>query len=404
MSTSTLSLTPPDSPLADHRGFTFPLPPLADSKDREGKIFRRQPFDAYLVLDVEATCEEGGGFDWPNEIIEWPVVLMKWSEMDTSGRLSTLTPVAEFRSFVRPTWAPLLSPFCTSLTGITQSQIDPAPAFPEVLRRFREFLVGQGLLDERTGEPLVAYTFATDGPWDLRDFLVKQCWLSGVPLPTWVGPAVVDVRKVLRRALGCDSGKPGRERDSERDRDGDKAGKHSPGLSIPYQLQKLGLAPFEGRQHCGIDDTRNIARVLAELGQRGCVLDQNTALALGGSGRRYDWMGDGRGEVERGERWKGWAPPAGAGELPTQDDEPGLDSLALDDAPPVLFPVSQGEDRLEHHSETETELEMDTPSASLPEMGLLDLPRLPGAAPLTPIMESLPHTPMCESLPVLVSA
>lgn len=29
----------------------------------------RQPYDAFLVLDVEATCMEGAGFDYPNEII-----------------------------------------------------------------------------------------------------------------------------------------------------------------------------------------------------------------------------------------------------------------------------------------------------------------------------------------------
>lgn len=35
-----------------------------------------QPFDYYLFFDVEATCEEGGGFTFPNEIIEFPVVLV----------------------------------------------------------------------------------------------------------------------------------------------------------------------------------------------------------------------------------------------------------------------------------------------------------------------------------------
>lgn len=28
-----------------------------------------QPYDAFLVLDVEATCQEGTDFNWPNEII-----------------------------------------------------------------------------------------------------------------------------------------------------------------------------------------------------------------------------------------------------------------------------------------------------------------------------------------------
>ena len=29
----------------------------------------KQPYDAFLVLDVEGTCETGSGMDWPNEII-----------------------------------------------------------------------------------------------------------------------------------------------------------------------------------------------------------------------------------------------------------------------------------------------------------------------------------------------
>lgn len=29
----------------------------------------KQPYDAFLVLDVEATCFRGTGFEWPNEII-----------------------------------------------------------------------------------------------------------------------------------------------------------------------------------------------------------------------------------------------------------------------------------------------------------------------------------------------
>jgi 3'-5' exoribonuclease 1 len=79
-----------------------------------------QPYDYFLVLDVEATCFSGTGFHWPNEIIEWPVCLLKWVDKGSNGMAGTLQKVAEFRSFVRPTWRPKLSPFCTSLTGITQ--------------------------------------------------------------------------------------------------------------------------------------------------------------------------------------------------------------------------------------------------------------------------------------------
>lgn len=101
----------------------------------------RQTYDAFLVLDVEATCMQGTDFHWPNEIIvrslplvssclalshlgdtgiqEWPVCLLMWKDKQ-NGMASRLDVVDEFRSFVKPTWRPLLSAFCTQLTGITQ--------------------------------------------------------------------------------------------------------------------------------------------------------------------------------------------------------------------------------------------------------------------------------------------
>lgn len=44
-----------------------PTSSVAETLVEDTKI--RQPFDALLVLDVEATCSQGVGFDFPNEII-----------------------------------------------------------------------------------------------------------------------------------------------------------------------------------------------------------------------------------------------------------------------------------------------------------------------------------------------
>ena len=75
------------------------------------------------------------------QIIEFPVVLLQWrhkkvlsgSKSVADNKLSNgtdnsednanaweLVIVDEFRRFVRPTWRPKLSKYCTDLTGITQ--------------------------------------------------------------------------------------------------------------------------------------------------------------------------------------------------------------------------------------------------------------------------------------------
>lgn len=81
--------------------------------------------------------------------------------------------------------------------------------------------------------------------------------------------------------------------------------------NIENQLRFLDLAPFQGRQHCGIDvctpaavphvteipnhpfppflqDSRNIARIIIELARRGVGLVPNTPIK---PGRRWPWMG-----------------------------------------------------------------------------------------------------------------
>ena len=45
---------------------------------------------------------------------------MKWRDRSDDNKASQLEVVDEFRSFVKPTWRPMLSDFCKNLTGITQ--------------------------------------------------------------------------------------------------------------------------------------------------------------------------------------------------------------------------------------------------------------------------------------------
>ncbi|KAH9998967.1 ribonuclease H-like domain-containing protein [Russula vinacea] len=268
---ATTYITPSGIPHPD----AAPIPPR---NEELSQAWLCQPYDAFLVLDVEATCLQGTGFHWPNEIIEWPVCLLRWSDRWDNGMVGPLHKVAEFRSFVKPTWRPELSSFCTSLTGITQEQVDDAPHFPQVMTRFSAFLEHHGLIHPVTGERLLRFCWCTDGPFDVRDFVVKQCFISNIPMPSWIRGDVMDVRKVVSTLSEYNKAYSSKVSRLPR--------RMSP--NIESQLRFLGLAPFEGRQHCGLDDSRNIARIVVELARRGVRLVPNTPIQ---PGRRWPWMG-----------------------------------------------------------------------------------------------------------------
>lgn len=97
---------------------------------------------------------------------------------------------------------------------------------------------------DRSGNPLVKFCWATDGPWDIRDFVIKQCFISKIPLPTWLQGHILNVR------AAANTWRKGQAtyRDPPVLLD-----KRAPSFNISEQLATLGLPAFEGRQHSGID-------------------------------------------------------------------------------------------------------------------------------------------------------
>jgi len=83
-----------------------------------------------LVVDLEATCADDGSISPEDmEIIEIGAVLV------TDDGDATRT----FQAFVRPVERPQLTPFCLTLTGIGQQDIDEADAFPSCATRLGAF-------------------------------------------------------------------------------------------------------------------------------------------------------------------------------------------------------------------------------------------------------------------------
>jgi len=66
------SLSPSQTSHKDAVSENNPEHPFPEALEDDPALLRPPSvtgYDAYLVFDVEATCERGTDFDWPNEII-----------------------------------------------------------------------------------------------------------------------------------------------------------------------------------------------------------------------------------------------------------------------------------------------------------------------------------------------
>lgn len=178
----------------------------------------------YLVIDLEATCDDRGAVPKREmEIIEIGAVMVS---------AETLHPLAEFQSFVRPRRHPTLTAFCSRLTSISQADVDAAPLFPEVLESLRGWAYGYS-----------AFCFGSWGDYD-RAQLHSDCRHHGVRYP--LGTAHLNIKKAFSEAIGS-----------------------TKRFGMGAALTRVGLT-LEGTHHRGIDDARNIARLLPwALGRNG---------------------------------------------------------------------------------------------------------------------------------------
>lgn len=173
-------------------------------------------FAHYLVIDFEATCCDQGSVPRDAmEIIEFGAVMVDAADIRI---------VDEFQSFVRPVRHPRLTGFCTRLTSIRQADVDTAPGFPECVAAFESWLSRHR-----------HFAFCSWGDYD-RKQLQQDCDFHRI-----ANPITAPHRNVKRLF-------------SER-----RGMKKTYGLS--EAVASVGLA-FSGTHHRGIDDARNIARLL----------------------------------------------------------------------------------------------------------------------------------------------
>jgi len=170
----------------------------------------------YLIVDVEATCSGDGVVPRQEmEIIEIGAVMQ-------SSR--TFEIESEFRTFVRPMRHPVLTDFCIQLTGITQEKVFSAPLFGAALEAMKKWMYG---FDDAL--------FCSWGDYDRNQF-VQDCGYHRIGYP--FRSEHLNLKVAFSQAVGVKKK-----------------------LGVSGALGHCGLQ-FEGSPHRGLDDAKNIARVV----------------------------------------------------------------------------------------------------------------------------------------------
>ncbi|KAM9769787.1 ERI1 exoribonuclease 2 [Menidia menidia] len=220
----------------------------SQSSGSKKSLVSNQLFSYLIVIDFESTCwrEKNNS---SQEIIEFPAVLLNTS----TGEIES-----EFHTYVQPQEHPVLSEFCTELTGIVQEQVEAGIPLQICLSRFNRWLQNLQLRmgvafpnrqQASSSTPAVSQklcTFLTWSDWDLGVCLQYECKRKQLHKPGVLN-SWIDLRSTYRLFY-------------------DRKPK---GLS--GALQDLGIQ-FSGREHSGLDDARNTAQLAARMMRDGCVM------------------------------------------------------------------------------------------------------------------------------------
>lgn len=174
--------------------------------------------DKILIVDVEATCWQGKIPDgMENEIIEIGICLLDVKSGEISDNRGIL---------VKPEKS-VVSPFCTELTTITKEMINKEGiSFKDACNILRKEYQSQNR------------TWASFGAYDYNQFQ-KQCSSTDIPYPFNCSHINVKTLFALKRKLVHEQGMVG-------------------------ALALLDI-PLEGTHHRGIDDAKNIAKILKKI-------------------------------------------------------------------------------------------------------------------------------------------
>lgn len=173
-----------------------------------------------LVIDLEATCcNQGSVPQQEMEAIQIGAVIAT-----VSGDV-----LGEWSSHVRPIRHPVLTPFCSQLTGISQCDVDNADAFPTVVKRLEQWI-------DNACSAIDCWT-----SWGAYDFHQLRKDLEFHGLPWCLPPSHLNMKAAFTKKFRL---------------------KKRPALSTALSL--VGLE-FSGTRHNALYDARNAAKLLQHM-------------------------------------------------------------------------------------------------------------------------------------------
>ncbi|GAB3929568.1 3'-5' exonuclease [Mucilaginibacter myungsuensis] len=172
-----------------------------------------------IIIDLEATCWENDGEHQKqhSEIIEIGICKLN----TVTGKITASDGI-----LVKPVKSKI-SPFCTKLTSITPQMVDEHGI---------SLAEACGILEKEYGSKQL--TWASYGVYD-RSMLKEQCQKFGVRYP--MSNHHINVKVLFSEVYGLQK---------------------AIGMAGALRMLKL---PLEGTHHRGVDDAKNIAKILSDL-------------------------------------------------------------------------------------------------------------------------------------------
>lgn len=198
----------------------------------KSKKLRPQHVDFLLVLDLEGKVE----------ILEFPVMMIDAKTMEV---------VDFFHRFVRPSkmGEQRIKEYIEGKygkLGVDRVWHDTAMPFRDVIQEFEAWMTHHNLWRKELSGPLQRAAFVTCGNWDIKTKIPQQCQVCGMKIPPyfmeWINLKDVYLNFYNRRASG-----------------------------MRTMLNELGI-PLLGSHHLGIDDTKNITKVLQRMLADGALM------------------------------------------------------------------------------------------------------------------------------------